>query len=289
MTLSFKDVLSPSSPYWEKCARHQNMVTTRNIAHFFLCDDCAKRLTVECFNERPPIYNGLELNGYCGLCNEWREIGLRQWFIDPICLNVVLSYPKSIAACKMVVRNWQDMVNPIYPNLLLEEIDVVKMEPYILHNRASATKQSAIDFRVKDVNAADKPIVFFIELKTGPSSLSGGQAMREFQLDVNDYEDIVKVMRAEGKPAYVFHAQVVEEYHLPSKRSIGKALWWTDIFTLRDNLKYVKQRRGEDKKAGYYDPKAFKPIEQFQVELANKGYEALNSRLKSEGIANLPS
>jgi hypothetical protein len=190
-------------------------------------------------------------------------------------LNVVYSYPKSIAASKLIFDKWRDIVQPICPNLKLEEIDVVKMEPFIPGKRSSIKKQSAIDFQVRDMNLTGSPVVFFIELKTGPSSLSGTQAMREFQLDVNDYEDIVNVMRAEGKPAYVFHAQVTEEYSLPTKRSVGKAVWWTDIFTLRNNLKYVKQRRGEDKDAGYYHPGIFKPIEQFGAELTSKGYETL--------------
>ena len=95
-------------------------------------------------------------------------------------------------------------------------------------------------------------------------------------------------MRTEGKPAYVFHAQVVEEYCLPTRRSIGKEVWWTDIFTLRDNLKDIRRRRGEDKYAGYYYPEVFKPINQFKNELDIKGYDALTSRLKLDGIEDLP-
>jgi len=288
MTIKFQDVLSPDSPFWEKCARHQNLATTRNIAHLFLCDECAMRLTADCFNQRPPIYHGPGLAGYCGLCNERREIALRQWFIDPICLNVVYGYPKSIAASKLIFKTWREIFRPRHPKLELEEIDVVQMEPFVPGKRSAMSKKSAIDFRVIDTSLSDKPVVFFIELKTGPSSLLDDQGMREFQLDVNDYVDIVNVMRAEGKPAYVFHAQVTEEYSLPTKRSVGRAVWWTDIFTLRSNLKQVRQRRGEDKDAGYYYPQAFKPIERFQTELESKGYLKLAQRLQSEGIADLP-
>ena len=288
MTIKFQDVLSPDSPFWEKCARHQNLVTTRNIAHLFLCDECAMRLTADCFNERPPIYHGPSLVGYCGLCNERQEIALRQWFIDPICLNVVYGYPKSIAASKLIFEKWREIVQPFHPNLELEEIDVVQMEPFVPGKRSAMSKKSAIDFRVIDTSLSDKAVVFFIELKTGPSSLLDDKGMREFQLDVNDYVDIVNVMRAEGKPAYVFHAQVTEEYSLPTKRSVGRAVWWTDIFTLRSSLKQVRQRRGEDKDAGYYYPQAFKPIEHFRTELDSKGYLKLAQRLEAEGIADLP-
>jgi hypothetical protein len=203
-------------------------------------------------------------------------------------LNVVYSYPKSIAASKLIFDRWHDIVQPIHPNLKLEELDVVKVEPFTPGKRSSVKKQSTIDFQVRDMGLDGTPVVFFVELKAGPSSLSGEDAMREFQLDVNDYEDIVNVMRAEGKPAYVFHAQVIEEYSLPTRRSVGKAVWWADIFSLRNSLKYVKQRRGEDKDAGYYDPGVFKPIEHFGAELDIKGYEILTSRLKSTGIADLP-
>ena len=103
-----------------------------------------------------------------------------------------------------------------------------------------------------------------------------------------DISQLVNVMRSEGKPAYVFHAQVTEEYSLPTKRSIGRAVWWTDIFSLRNNLKQVRLRRGEDKNAGYYFSHAFKPIESFREELDSKGYLALADRLESEGIADLP-
>lgn len=288
MSIEFRDVLTPDSPFWEKCARHQNLSTSRNIAPLFLCDECAIRLTNDCFNQRPPIYHGQGLVGYCGLCNEWREIALRQWFIDPICLNVVYGYPKSIAACKLIFEKWHEIVTPHFPNLELQEIDVVQIEPFIPGKRSALSKKAAIDFQVTDNSLEGKPVVFFIELKTGPSSLLDDQGMREFQLDVNDYVDIVNVMRAEEKPAYVFHAQVTEEYSLPTKRSIGKAVWWTDIFTLRANLKQVRHRRGEDKDAGYYDPKAFHLLDTFPRHLGAKGYLALAKRLSEEGIADLP-
>jgi len=287
MAIKFLEVLSPDSPYWEKCARHQNMSTSRNVAHLFLCDECAIRLTKECFNNRPPIYHGSGLEGYCGLCNEWREIALRQWFIDPICLNVVYSYPKSIAASKLIHETWRTIVQPSFPNLQLEEIDIVQIEPFIPGKRAAASKKSAVDFLVRNTALEGSPLVFFIELKTGPSSLLGESGMREFQLDVNDYNDIVTVMREKERPAYVFHAQVTEEYVLPTRRSVGRAVWWTDIFTLRSNLKQVRQRRGEDKDAGYYYPEAFRPIETFLAELESAGYERLAEKLKREGIADL--
>lgn len=130
--------------------------------------------------------------------------------------------------------------------------------------------------------------VFFIELKTGPSPLTGTGALAEFQLDVNDYNDIATVMRKTGLPVYVFHAQVVDEYCLPTRRSVGKGLWWTDIFSLRSALKKVAKRRGEDKFAGYYRPNVFRPIATFEQELVQKGYNRLRETLLEGGIADLP-
>src|SRR5688500_4646832 len=91
-------LLKPGDQHWEKCARHQNSTTTRFVANFFLCDDCSDRLQAEVFNGRPPLFEGLHVEGYCGLCNQLTATGLRQWFVCPICLNVVLSYPKGYAA-----------------------------------------------------------------------------------------------------------------------------------------------------------------------------------------------
>lgn len=93
-------LLRPGDQHWEKCARHQNASTTRFVANMFLCDDCSDRLQHEAFNGRPPLFEGLHVEGYCGLCNELTATDLRQWFVCPICLNVVLSYPKGFAASR---------------------------------------------------------------------------------------------------------------------------------------------------------------------------------------------
>jgi hypothetical protein len=204
-------------------------------------------------------------------------------------LNVVFGYPKSIAASKLVRHKWETIILPHVPELALEEIDAVQLSPFVPGKRNAKQKKSAIDFLVRDKSLASAPVLFYIELKTGPSSLLDQAGMREFQLDVNDYVDIITVMRDEGKPAYVFHAQVTEEYSLPTRRSVGREVWWTDIFSLRSSLKEVRQRRGEDKDAGYYDPKVFRPIEEFPAELSSRGYLRLSQKLKQEGIRDLPT
>ncbi len=77
------------------------------------------------------MFVGLDTPGYCGLCNREMALKLRQWFICPICLNVVLSYQKAFAASASVHQFWDDRVRPRFPRLRLNETEVVKLEPFI--------------------------------------------------------------------------------------------------------------------------------------------------------------
>lgn len=279
-----KELLTPNSEYWEKCARHQNLTTTRFVAHLFLCDPCTDRLQHECFNDRPPIYEGLPVDGYCGLCNKQLRPMLRQWFVCPICLNVVLSYPKTFAASQFVHHFWDSTVRREFPNLRLEEREIVQIEPFVPGRRSQKTKAETIetlDFCVVDQSAASNQPLFYVEMKAGPGSI---EEMREFQLDVNDSNDIANVCNRTGHPAYVFHVQVLEDYTPPTRRSVANGLWWTDIFTLAENLKTVKARRGEDKDAGYYDPRVFKAKEEFLEEIRAQRYLQLRERLSTNPL-----
>jgi hypothetical protein len=80
-------------------------------------------------------------------------------------------------------------------------------------------------------------------------------------------------------PAYIFHVELAHRYALPTRGTVAVGMWWTDIFTLLENRKAVRQRRGEDKMAGYYSPSAFKPIKTFPAELESKNYAALAARV----------
>lgn len=280
-------LLQPGDQHWEKCARHQNSATTRFVANFFLCDDCSDRLQAEVFNGRPPLFEGLHVEGYCGLCNQLTATDLRQWFVCPICLNVVLSYPKGFAASRFVHDFWAREVSPTFPELVLEELDEVKLEPFVHGKRSAKTKGTvaqALDYRVVRQRGESTEPLFCIELKAGPASVSG---MSEFQLDVNDFNDIASGCNSSGLPAYVFHVQINDDYLPPTRRSVAKELWWTDVWTLDASRKAVRQRRGEDKRAAYFRPSAFKDRHTFVDELAAHGYEALRERLKSRPIPAL--
>ena len=117
----------------------------------------------------------------------------------------------------------------------------------------------------------------------------GETGIREFQLDVNDYQDIVAVMRDKGLPAYLFHVQVTDDYTPPTKRSVGRDIWWVDLFSLRASFKKVATRRDERKLAAYFDPSVFRPLNDFPAELAAKAYEALRAKLTGDGIDDLPA
>jgi hypothetical protein len=104
--------------------------------------------------------------------------------------------------------------------------------------------------------------------------------MREFQLDINDSDDIIGAANNTGLPVYVFHVQTAFEYEPPTRSSVVRGIWWTDIFTLIEHRLAVRARRGEDKDAGYYSPSAFKTINTFLQELEEKKYISLKARLK---------
>lgn len=278
-------LLRPGDQYWEKCARHQNESTSRFVANMFLCDDCSDRLQHEVFNGRPPLFEGLHVEGYCGLCNQLTATDLRQWFVCPICLNVVLSYPKGFAASRYVHEFWETEINPQFPDLVLEELDEVKLEPFVPGKRSAKTKAVVVqelDYRVgRRVGDTVEPL-FSIELKAGPAAI---EQMSEFQLDVNDFNDIANGCNGCGLPAYVFHVQINDEYLPPTRRSVAKNLWWTDVWDLEQALKAIRNRRGEDKRAAYYKPSAFKAREAFVEELRNVGYAGLTERLRANRIA----
>ena len=108
--------------------------------------------------------------------------------------------------------------------------------------------------------------------------------MKEFQLDVNDFNDIAGAMNATRLPSYIIHVQVEHEYLPPTRRTNAVAMWWTDVYRIRDKKKRVSSRRGEDKRAIYFKPTAFEPIESFEDELKNGGYKSLAERLAKSQI-----
>src|SRR5882672_468844 len=98
-------------------------------------------------------------------------------------------------------------------------------------------------------------------------------------LDVNDFNDIVGAMTNTGLPAYIVHVQASQEYTFPTRKTVARGLWWVDLFTLLAHKKRISTRRGEDKKAVYFEPRAFKPIDTFINELKSENYKSLTVKL----------
>ncbi len=280
----YREVLDPASGLYETCARHTNRQVARTVQFIYLCEDCVRRLVEEALNGRAPIYHGETVEGFCGLCNDLKDVTLRAWFACGICWNVVLSYQKSFVAPKAVAAYWAAEVLPRFPTFRLEETEAVILSPYA---RAGKTKKQGaitlnqLDFLVSEVvDGAPQPR-FHIELKTGPGAI---ETMTEFQLDVNDSNDIAGAVNHTRLPAYIFHVQADYEYRPPTRRAVARGVWWTDVITMSEHLQEVKGRRGEDKDAGYYNTAAFRPISTFVDELAARRFEELQRRILAEPI-----
>jgi hypothetical protein len=281
----FRDTLARDSDFWEACARHSNRQTCRLVQTIYYCDDCAQRLTVEAFNGRPPIYHGETVEGFCGLCNERKRVTLRQWFVCAICWNVILAYQKAFVASNAVHVYWRKSVTPVFPKLILTEKEAVYLSP--LTRKATTKRQAAeviliLDFAVEERTGVKATSLFHIELKSGPGAI---EEMREFQLDINDSNDIIGAVINTKLPAYIFHVQLEHEYAPPTRSTLARGIWWTDIFTFFEKRIAIRARRGEDKQAGYYSPSVFKPIATFLDELKNKRYIELKKRLKKNTLA----
>ena len=276
---AYRDVALGSSGLFETCARHTARQTARTLQTIYLCDDCTRRLVGEAFNGRPPVYHGETIQGYCGLCSALRDVTMRQWFVCGICWNVILAYQKSIAATAGVHTWWDESIAPLFPAFHLEETEPVYLSSFA---RASRTKKqgakiiSILDFLVSDTSQRQPTPLFHIEQKTGPGSID---EMSEFQLDVNDFNDIAGAMNNTKLPAYVIHVQDAQEYRFPTRRTIVRGLWWADLFTLEKHQKRIAARRHEDKDAIYFEPSAFKSIEMFPDELRSRNFEKLTEQL----------
>ena len=280
----YREITGKESGLFETCARHTARQTCRLVQAAYLCDGCTERLVREAFNGRPPIYNGESLQGYCGLCNQMLEVTMRQWFVCGPCWNFIIAYQKSIAATAGLREWWESKIKPTFPTFSLNETEPVTLQPFARSKGTKLEKAASLevlDFIVTDKSTKREAKLFHIEQKAGPGSIDG---MSEFQLDVNDYNDIAGTMNSTQLPAYVIHVQVEHEYAPPTRKTNVINMWWSDIYTIYDKRKGIANRRGTDKRAIYFKPSAFKRIETFQEELASGGYKTMMRLLKNEPI-----
>jgi hypothetical protein len=282
--MAYRDVLPQDSQFWEKCARHTSPQTARTMQSLYLCDPCAIRICKEAMNNRPPVYHGETIEGYCGLCNKLQQVTMRQYFVCPFCWNVLVAYQKSFVACEAVHYYWKEFFAPQFTNLAITETEVPYCSPYA--RKGKTKKLAAADLKDLDfiVHERGEPL-FHIELKAGPGSIDEMIANgSEWQLDINDSNDIIGAVNKTCIPAYIFHAQLGHEYRPPTRRTVWEAMWFTDIFTLLENRLSVKSRRDEQKAAGYYRPSAFRRIEFFPEALEAKHYLELQKLVDDQKL-----
>jgi hypothetical protein len=275
----YRKITAKESGLYETCARHTARHTSRILQTGYFCDSCTKRLVHEALNDRPPVFHGQTFKGFCGLCNLKCDVTMRQWFACGPCWNVILAYQKSIAATEFLHKWWNDTIKPHFSHLNLVETEPVFLSPYARRTstkKQSALSLSALDFLVSDTRASPAKSLFHIEQKTGPGSV---EDMKTFQLDVNDFNDIVGAINYTHLPSYIVHIQAGRQYSFPTCRTVIRGMWYTDILRLKAHQLRIAVRRGEDKRAIYYDPAAFEPIEGFAKQLKAKHYKKLASKL----------
>ena len=269
------------------CARHGDRSWDTNLANLFLCDDCAARWTAGAFNGEPPAYVGLPTGGYCLNCNVNRpDVALRQWFLCGTCERVARSIGRSVVAERFVAEQWDKLVVPNAPTLVLEGTD-----PPTLRRRGkgdSRNKHAEIDFVARDYGADP---AFGFELKTGKSHISGvapiGAGMGQFQLDTSDCDDIAAVMERESIPVYLLHVQVIDRAHPPTLEYRALAGWWTDPFRMSESFNHVQRRPRETRDAAYFNVKMFQPLSTLAEHIGNEGPARLAERIRQDGIPEL--
>jgi hypothetical protein len=187
-------------------------------------------------------------------------------------------------ASEVVHDYWRKKIVPEFPRISLIEKEAVSLSPYSRKAKSkmeAAETQTELDFVVTDRTLKKRKLLFHIELKSGPGAID---EMREFQLDINDSNDIVGAANNTRLPVYIFHVQTEFSYDPPTRKSVGRKIWWTDIFKLLEHRLSVRARRGEDKRAGYYSPSAFQPMDTFPEELRSKRYRKLQERLSRHAL-----
>jgi hypothetical protein len=175
---------------------------------------------------------------------------MRQWFACGPCWNFVLAYQKSIAATAGLRGWWETKIKTNFATLALDETEPVLLLPFSRNKqskRERAASLEVLDFMVSDSSAHPPIRLFHIEQKAGPGSID---EMNEFQLDVNDFNDIAGAMNATRLPSYIIHVQVKHEYLPPTRRTNVVAMWWTDIYRIQDKKK--ESLAGEMKASGRF-------------------------------------
>ena len=276
--MSMRRIAKPALVY-PTCVRHLKGRKDSRLRHFFLCDQCAELWSNDAFDGNQPLHVGERLDGFCQLCNtRTNAVRMRSWFLCDICCRVAGSIGRNHVAEKAILDFWEASVLPRFRNLVLRQNDASALRP----KRAADQRATApIDFLVRDMTRDQD--VFGIENKTGRSSI---RDMSVFQLDVSDCDTISNDMERLQIPAYVIHAQVLEQWqHPPTVGFQTVGLWWSDVYIMAEHFKETRMRRDEMRGAAFFNKKAFLPIDSFPDALAGAKTWALVERFQRDGIA----
>ena len=273
---------SVKRPDYPTCVRHQGPQKDVRLRNFFLCERCTTRWTKEAFDRNPPLWVSEVLRGFCQLCNRRKSVRLRVWFLCDICNRVAASIGRNHVAEDAIVEYWRDNIQTAYPYLVLEQNDKSALRP---RRKGDVSGQGPLDFLVRDANTGN--LILGIENKTGRSSI---RDMRSFQLDLSDCDSIAHHVEQLGVPAYVIHAQVLEEWDPPTMRFKAMGLWWSDIYRMAESFRSTQMRKDERRGAAHFSKRAFDDMSTFRDSLMGlSGELRLVERFALEGLPSLYS
>lgn len=279
--------LSLAADMWDKyeCARDGQRTWDTALESIYLCDTCADAFRAGPFGGAEPVYEGAELDGYCGSCNERQTVRMCQWFLCGVCARVTKSIGRGVIAARYITGFWNEFVAAYAP-----EIRLVETDPPLLNRRS---RQPAAGEKNADLTAlAGDPASpqFAIELKSGRSSIGRGgvgSSMGRFQLDRSDCDDIVAASTSVKGIVYLFHVQVIDRAEPPTTRFAAVGFWWTHMFLMGEHFKEMTQRARENRPAAYFDVRMFQDPATF-IDHVRKGEpRALTERVRREGVPRL--
>ncbi|MFC9228481.1 helix-hairpin-helix domain-containing protein [Streptomyces decoyicus] len=267
-----------------ECARESKLARDAELRSYFLCDSCRDAYAQLAFGDRRPEWVSDErIEGYCGHCNELREVRLSQWFLCGTCDRVVRSLGRGLASAKFVQASWAEVFRDV-PGLSLNETDPVELRPR--GKRSDVDRVATADF------VADHPsgeTMLGIELKSGRSAVAGGgigSPMSQFQLDTTDCDDIKAAAERLDAPVFLFHAQVIGRAHAPTERFEGVGMWFASPWDMLPHLESVRPRPRETRDAAYFKPAMFRPFAEFPVYMKD-GFRADLESMRRAGFPTL--
>jgi hypothetical protein len=163
----------------------------------------------------------------------------------------------------------------------LQETDPPQLQPR--SSGAIADKVSTADYTAIDESGDP---TFGFELKSGKKAVAGsgvGDPMARFQLDTTDCDDILAVVKREGIPIYLLHAQVLGRSEPPTERYVGLGLWWTDMWAMQQHFLNVAIRPRETRNAAYYNIRMFRQIPSFAEYVVDGHVDEDRERIRQEG------